>query len=71
MSQLSQQGQPHREAIQERIEENVQRFEEGYLELGRDLYIVFKLGKYKDEGFDSFDDYAESRNIEPGRARRL
>lgn len=72
MNQPNPEKQPQpKEAIQERIEENVQRFEEGYLELGRDLYIVFKLGKHKDMGFTSFDDYAESRNIEPGRARRL
>lgn len=71
MNQPNQENHQPKEAIQERIEESVQKFEEGYLELGRDLYIVFKLGKHKDMGFNSFDDYAASRNIEPGRARRL
>jgi hypothetical protein len=42
-----------------------------YLRLGRELYIAFSTGKYKEEGFSSFDDYAISRGVEAGRANRL
>lgn len=41
-----------------------------YLILGRELYIAFSSDKFK-EKFDSFDDYAVSLGVEPGRAKRL
>lgn len=42
-----------------------------YLILGRELYVAFSTGEFKEGGFQSFDDYAVSRGVEPGRAKRL
>lgn len=42
-----------------------------YLRLGRELYIAFSTGRYREEGHTSFDDYAASKGVDPGRARRL
>jgi hypothetical protein len=41
-----------------------------YLILGRELYIAFSSDKFKEQ-FNSFDDYAISLGVEPGRAKRL
>ena len=41
------------------------------LVLGRELFVAFSSGKYKQDGYTSFDDYAVSLGIEPWRAKRL
>jgi hypothetical protein len=42
-----------------------------YLILGRELYLAFETGSYKDNGIVSFDDYASSKGVDPGRAKRF
>jgi len=42
-----------------------------YLEFGRELYLEFSSDRFRDRGYKSFDDYARSKGIDPGRARRL
>lgn len=42
-----------------------------YLDLGRELYLEFSTDRFKAKGFTSFDDFARSKGVEPGRARRL
>lgn len=42
-----------------------------YLRLGRELYVAFSTGRYREEGIESFDEYAASKGVDPGRARRL
>lgn len=62
---------PDNEDIWGRINREKRRLESGYLELGRDLYVVFSRGLYKDAGFPTFDDWCRAEGIEPGKARRL
>lgn len=43
-----------------------------YLILGRELYVAFEQGTYKDDGKTiSFDDYAAKKGVDPGRAKRF
>lgn len=43
-----------------------------YLILGRELYMAFERGTYKDDGETiSFDDYAAKKGVDPGRAKRF
>jgi hypothetical protein len=43
-----------------------------YLILGRELYLAFETGKYKDDGDTiSFDDYVAKKGVDPGRAKRF
>lgn len=41
-----------------------------YLLLGRELFVAFSTGRYR-EDFETFDDFAASKGVDPGRARRL
>lgn len=41
-----------------------------YLRLGRELYVAFCSGRYQ-ETFESFDAFAASKGVDPGRAKRL
>ena len=54
-----------------RIQNAKRAVDRDYLVLGRELYIAFSTGKYKEDGFSSFDDYAIDQGVEPGRAKRL
>lgn len=43
-----------------------------YLILGRELYMAFESGSYKDDGETiSFDEYVAKKGIDPGRAKRF
>lgn len=42
-----------------------------YLILGRELYLAFETGAYKVNGVVSFDSYAASKGVDPGRAKRF
>lgn len=64
-------NEPDGDDIWSRINREKRRLETGYLELGRDLYVVFSRGLYKDAGFNTFDDWCRAEGIEPGKARRL
>ena len=55
----------------DRIQDAKRQVDRDNLILGRELFIAFSSGKYKEGGFTSFEDYAISRGIDPWRARRL
>lgn len=59
------------DGIWARISLEKKRLETGYLELGRDLYVIFATEKYKDRGSNTFDEWCREEGIEPGKARRL
>jgi len=54
-----------------RIRDAKQAIDRDYLILGRELYVAFSSGKYKEDGHESFEDYAIAVGVEPGRAKRL
>lgn len=56
---------------QTRIQDAKRAVDRDYLILGRELYVAFSTGKYKEDGFSSFDDYAVDQGVDPGRAKRL
>lgn len=41
-----------------------------YLNLGRELYVAFETGRYR-EKFETFESYAASKGVDPWRAKRL
>lgn len=55
----------------DRIKDAKRQVDHDNLVLGRELYIAFSTGKYRDGGFTSFEDYSISRGIDPWRATRL
>ena len=55
----------------DRIQDAKRQVDHDNLILGRELYIAFSSGQYKEDGFTSFEDYSISRGIDPWRARRL
>jgi hypothetical protein len=56
---------------QTRIQDAKKAVDRDYLILGRELYVAFSTGKYKEDGFSSFDEYAIAQGVDPGRAKRL
>jgi len=55
----------------DRIRDARRAVDRDYLILGRELYLAFETGSYKDNGVVSFDAYATSRGVDPGRAKRF
>jgi predicted house-cleaning noncanonical NTP pyrophosphatase (MazG superfamily) len=56
---------------EDRISEARRAVDRDYLILGRELYLAFETGSYKDNGVVSFDAYASSKGVDPGRAKRF
>jgi hypothetical protein len=56
---------------EERVRDAKRAVDRDNLILGRELYIAFSTGKYKTDGFTSFDDYAISIGVEKWKAGRL
>lgn len=64
--------QPPDQSDEERIRIAKQAVDKDYLVLGRELYVSFSSGSFRDGSTTgSFDDYASRLGVEPGRARRL
>jgi hypothetical protein len=66
----SEQGQA---ASEDPITEARMAVDRDYLRLGRELYVEFASGRYRENGTGatSFDQFAASKGVDPGRARRL
>lgn len=65
-------GKPQPSGVRSRIMVSKERLDQEYLEIGRDLYIAFSLGKHKEWGYNRFDDYVKCEmGMEPGKARRM
>lgn len=56
---------------EDRIREARRAVDRDYLILGRELYLAFETGSYKDNGVVSFEAYAASKGVDPGRAKRF
>lgn len=56
---------------EDRIYDARKAVDRDYLILGRELYMAFETGSYKEGGVMSFDDYASSKGVDPGRAKRF
>lgn len=49
-----------------------ERLDRDYLVIGRELFLAFSSGRYRKDGYESFDDYVRRKcGMDPGRARRL
>ena len=55
----------------DRLEFAKRRLDEDYLIVGRELFLAFASGRFKKEGFNTFNEWAIHKGIDPGRANRL